>query len=82
MSNQTENQNQSAAMPCSACSSLQRRIKRLERFMEMVAKEVQCLPDYCCPDVDNSHIINAIRKLKQNTPDQERKSPASGGLTK
>jgi hypothetical protein len=39
--------------------------QRLERFMEKVAKELNCLPDFAAPDTDNEHILAKIRELKK-----------------
>jgi len=49
-------------------SALTLRVRNLEHFMEVVAREVSCLPDYndSLPELGNAHIIRAIKKLKQN----------------
>jgi len=45
-------------------------IVALEDFMKKVAKETKCLPSFADPrpDGDNRHIINKIRQLVKNTP--------------
>lgn len=37
------------------------KMSKWERFANKVANEVGCLPDYCNPDSDNDHILEAIR---------------------
>jgi len=40
------------------------KLKKLESFMDAVAKEVKCLPNYADPSPDgNAHIMAKIRQL-------------------
>ena len=43
----------------------QRHIKRLEKFMMVVAKKLKCLPSFYdpSPDGDNAHIIKKLDDL-------------------
>jgi hypothetical protein len=45
-------------------------MKRLEQFMEAVAKEMGCLPGYGDPgpDGENAHIMRKIKALKSSKP--------------
>lgn len=49
-------------------TSERRKVKRLESFMEAVAKEVGCLPDYSdyLPDGGNAHVMRKLRSLSEN----------------
>ena len=54
---------------------LTQRVINLEKFMERVAAEVGCLPDYAdsLPDQGNAHIIRKIQEMKSNDPAHPRR---------